>query len=203
MINLANFLLAFFFSFIGTIPPGSINLSIIQLGLEKKINIAWRLALAAAIVEYPYAWLAITFEKIITASPVITDNLQLITAVVMVLLGLFNLISLQKPSAISVKFNQSGFRRGFVLGLLNPLALPFWVGTTAYLRSQQWIDLSTGFQLHAYLLGVSLGALVMLMLFAFLAKRMAFGFQHYKWIKKIPGITLLLLGIYAFVNYLF
>lgn len=46
-----NFLLSFFFSFTGSLTPGTINLSAVQLGLENKAGIAWRLALAGCPVS--------------------------------------------------------------------------------------------------------------------------------------------------------
>jgi threonine/homoserine/homoserine lactone efflux protein len=199
---ITSFLLSLSFSFIGTIPPGTLNLSIIQLGLDKKINTAWRFGIAASIVEYPYAWLAVKFEHLITSSPIITDNIQLITAVVMLTVGALTLWSANKPSDLGEKFKSSGFRRGILLGILNPLALPFWVGTTAYLRGQHWIDLSSTLSLHCYLLGASLGALAVFMLFAYLAQRIVSEFQQSHRVKKIPGYILLALGCYAFIKYL-
>jgi threonine/homoserine/homoserine lactone efflux protein len=202
MAILITFLLAFFFSFIGSIPPATINLSIVQLGLEKKMNIAWRFALAAAIVEYPYAWLAIKFESLITSSPVVVENFQLITAAVMIILGGLNLLSANTPSNFTKKFNDSGFRRGLILGLLNPLAIPFWIGVTAYLKSQHWITLSNSFELHAYLLGVSLGGFSLLILLAAIAKKIIANFEHNTFLKRIPGYVMLALGVYALVAYL-
>lgn len=203
MVALINFSVSLFFSFIGTIPPGTLNLNILQLGLDKKIKIAWRFAMAAALIEYPYAWLAVKFEQLITSSPLIVENIHMITAIVMTLLGIFNLWSARKPSAFSEKFNNSGFRRGLILGVLNPLALPFWVGTTAYLNSQKWIDLTTPLGLHAYLLGVSVGALTLFALVAYLAKKVVSQFQHSSLLKLIPGVILIGLGLYAFIQYLF
>lgn len=205
MIVLINFLVSFFFSFIGTIPPGTLNLSILQLGLENKINVAWRFALAAALMEYPYAWLAVRFEQLITSSPVITENIQLLAAIIMVVLGAFNLWSAGRPSSTSStlsRFNNSGFRRGVVLSILNPLALPFWVGTTAYLNSQKWIDLTTPVGLHSYLLGVALGSLALFILLIYLAKKIISQFRQSELFKKIPGIILIALGVYAFIQYL-
>jgi threonine/homoserine/homoserine lactone efflux protein len=202
MIAVMNFLMAFFFSFIGTIPPGTLNVSILQLGVENKLGMAWRFALAAALVEYPYAWLAVKFERIITTSPLILENIQLITAVVMTLLGIFSLWSARRPSKFSQRFYSSGFRRGLILGVLNPLALPFWLGTTAYLKGQQWIDLTSALQLHSYLFGVSLGALALLMLLAYLAKRVVSNIQDNVLLKVLPGTILLILGIYAFLQFL-
>ncbi|MEO7989055.1 MAG: LysE family transporter [Chryseolinea sp.] len=199
---ITSFLLALSFSFIGTIPPGTLNLSIIQLGLDKKISIAWRFGIAASIVEYPYAWLAVKFEDLITSSPIITDNIQLITAIVMLSVGALTLWFANRPSDLGEKFKSSGFRRGILLGILNPLALPFWVGTTAYLRGQHWIDLSSTLSLHCYLLGAPLGALAVFMLFAYLAQRIVSEFQQSHRVKKIPGYILLALGCYAFIKYL-
>jgi len=196
------FLFAFFFSFIGSIPPGTINLTVLQLGLERKPTVAWRLALAAALVEYPYAFLAIKFESLITASPVIVENFHLITAIVMIVLGATNLLPAKNPSHIAQKFQSSGFRRGIVLGILNPLALPYWIGITAYLKSQSWIRLSSVFELHAYLVGVSLGALSLLGALIYLGKRIGTAFEQNTWIKKVPGLVLLGLGVYALAQYL-
>src|SRR5687767_8270396 len=107
---LLNFLFAFVFSFLGSIPPGTLNLTVLQLGLEKKINVAWRFALAAALIEYPYAWLAVTFEHYITASPMVLENFKLISAIVMIALGVLNIWSAHKPTRFAEKFQQSGFR---------------------------------------------------------------------------------------------
>jgi len=50
---------------------------VLQMGLEHRIKIALRFALAVAIVEYPYAWIAVEFEQLITSSPVVLQNLSL------------------------------------------------------------------------------------------------------------------------------
>ncbi|HEY9047574.1 MAG TPA: LysE family transporter [Ohtaekwangia sp.] len=202
MALIVTFSLAFFFSFIGSIPPGTINLTIVQMGLENRMNIAWRFAIASALIEYPYAWLAVAFEKWITSAPVILENLQLLTAVVMIALGISGLWSVNKPSPLTQKFNASGFRRGIILGVLNPLAVPYWLGITAYMKSQEWIDLSDGWRLQSYLLGVALGSLAILLVFAYLAKKIADRFQQSTLLKKIPGAMLLILGIYSLVQYL-
>jgi threonine/homoserine/homoserine lactone efflux protein len=200
---LQNFFLAFLFSFLGSIPPGTLNLTVLQLGLDKKINIAWRFALAAALIEYPYAWLAVVFKNFITSSPVILDNFKLISAIVMIVLGVFNLWSAKKSTIFMKKFQDSGFRRGIVLSILNPLAMPFWIAVTAYLSVQGWIVLSTDIHLHSYLLGISLGAFALLIMLAYLAKRMVTVFQSQSKIKLIPGLMLLALGLYALIDYLF
>lgn len=196
------FIIGLLFSFLGSIPPGTLNLAVLQLGMEHKVKTAMRFTLAVAIIEYPYAWIAVVFADWITASPVVINNFQLITAVVMTLIGLFSIWSARKPSEFSVRFNDSGFRRGLILSILNPMAIPFWIAYTAFLKSQEWIDLSTQPLLHSYLLGTSVGVAILLTLFAFLAKRLSVYVKDNRIVKLIPGITLLVLGIYAFIQYL-
>lgn len=202
MIYLQVFLVGLLFSFIGSIPPGTLNLCVLQLGLEKKTAAALRFALAVAIIEYPYAWIAVEFEKLITSSPAVIQNFELLTAIVMTIIGVLNIWAAQKPTEFTNRFNESGFRRGLVLSVLNPMAIPFWIGITAYLRAQGWIDLSSSLKLHLYVFGTSVGAMILLTLFTYLAHRLSAYVTQSKLIKLIPGVTLLALGFYAFIRYL-
>lgn len=201
--NLAvTFFLAFAFSFLGSIPPGTLNLTILRLGMERKMNVAFRFALAAALIEYPYAWLALLFEDWITSSPVIVNNFTLISALVMTTLGILTLRSATRATPDAQPVSESGFRKGLVLSILNPLALPFWIGITAYLKGQGWISLSNTPEVHSYLLGISVGAFVLLISVAYLAKQMSVTFSSNPKAKFIPGVILLALGLYALVKYL-
>ncbi len=191
------FFLGFFFSFIGSIPPGTLNVSILQLGLQRKTQVALRFAIAVSIIEYPYAWIGVQFEYWLTSSPVVVENFQVIAAVVMTVLGVANLIPSKKPSGFQKKFSESGFRRGLILSILNPMAIPYWMGFTAYLKAQGWIELSSQSLLHSYVLGTSVGAMALLSLLIFFAQRLAPYVQGSKWIKIIPGLVLLVLGLYA------
>lgn len=203
MIYLQVFIVGLVFSFLGSIPPGTLNLCVLQLGLEKKIGAALRFALAVSIIEYPYTWIAVAFESWITSTPAVTENFQLITAIVMTVIGILNIWSARKPTQLVTKFNESGFRRGLVLSILNPMAIPFWLVVTAYLRAQGWIDLSSAGRLHAYVFGTSVGAMLLLTLFTYAAHRLSGYVTNSKMVKLVPGITLLILGVYAFAKYLF
>lgn len=197
------FIVGFVFSFLGSIPPGTLNLMVLQLGLERKIKTALRFALAVSIVEYPYAWIAVEFEQVITSSPAIMKNFELWGAIIMTSIGVVSLWTVRKPSTLSVKLQDSGFRRGIILSILNPQAIPFWIALTAYLKFQGWIDISTGWRLHSYILGTSVGAMALLTLLALLAKRVASSFKDNRIVRMIPGLVLLSLGILAFIKYLF
>ena len=197
------FFLGFFFSFVGSIPPGTLNVTVLQLGLDRQVKIAFRFALAVSIIEYPYAWMGVQFEYYISTSPVILQNFQLIAALVMTLLGISNLWPSGNPRGFARKFQESGFRRGIVLSLLNPMAIPYWMGFTAYLKVQGWIDLSTVGLLHSYVFGTAVGTLALLSVLIIFAQRLAPYVQGSKWLKIIPGLILLGLGLYAWWQYFF
>lgn len=197
------FLVGFVFSFLGSIPPGTLNLMVLQMGLEHRIKAAIKFALAVAIVEYPYAWIAVEFEQLITSSPMVMQNLQLWGAIIMTTIGVVSLWTVRKPTAISVKLQESGFRRGIILSILNPQAIPFWIALTAYLKYQGWIDIRTGWRLHSYVLGTSIGAFALLSLLIFLAHRVASSFRDNRLLRMVPGLVLLGLGIIGFIRYFF
>lgn len=200
---LSTFGVAFLFSFIGTIPPGTLNLTVIQLGLNQRIDAAWRMAFAAALIEYPYAWVAVGFQDFLSQSLEFRHHFHLISGFVMVALGVINLWASSKRSTFLQRFEASGFRKGIVLSLLNPLAIPFWMAMTAYLKTYGWLNLSDRYEVQAYLIGVCTGTLVLLMSVAFLAGKVVNYFRSDSILKKIPGTVLILLGFYSFAEYIF
>jgi len=185
-------------SFLGSIPPGTLNILVLQLGLENKLKAALRFALAVALVEYPYAWIAVAFEGWVTSSPVVQENFKLLAASVMVLLGLMGLWSARKPTTTTVRLQERGFARGLILSILNPQAIPWWIAITAYLKSQGWIVIDTTARVHAYVLGTALGALALLTLLAFAAQRVSKFIQHSRLIAILPSAVLLALGVFTF-----
>lgn len=188
-------------SFVGSIPPGTLNVLVLQMGLQKKVKQAIRFALAVALVEYPYAWIAVEFEHWIMSSPQLTKNFQLTGAIVMTTIGIFNIRTTRKPTNFSIKFQESGFVKGLILSLLNPQAIPFWIAVTAYLKMQGWIDLSTNLHVHSYVFGTSVGTMVLLTLLATMANRMSDLMNKNRLYQFMPGLVLLVLGIIGFIRY--
>ena len=123
------FVIGFVFSFLGSIPPGTINLSVMQLGLKKQLKGALLFALAATLVEFVYAGVAVKFQMFLTANTVITENLQIVSALAMLALGVFNLSRKTAPGKTS-KTKLTSFQKGTLISLANPLAIPFWLAVT-------------------------------------------------------------------------
>ena len=176
-------------SFLGSIPPGTLNILVLQLGLENKLKAALRFAIAVALIEYPYAWIAVEFESLITSSPAIQQHFKVLAASVMIILGVLGIWTARKPTKVNVKLQESGFVRGLILSILNPQAIPWWIGVTAYLKSEGFVVLDT-----------PIGALALLILLALLAERLSHLVTHNRLLAMAPGIVLLVLGILTLVN---
>jgi threonine/homoserine/homoserine lactone efflux protein len=192
--------MGFAFSFLGSIPPGTINISVMQLSLNRQYWAALRFAMAAALIEYPYVLIAVVFETWITSSPMIIANFQIIGGSVMLLLGVINLWSSVNPSKLTKKLELSGFRKGLLISIANPLAIPFWIGVTAYLKSNGWVD-TTDSAVYLYALAISLGTFVLLALVALLAKKVAPLLQQSQLVKRLPGWAFIGLGLYTLGRY--
>lgn len=198
---LSTFAVAFLVSFIGTLPPGTVNLTIIHLGINHRIRTALIMAVAAALIEYPYTSLAVEFQDFIRSSDLIA-NFKLLGSVLMIAIGIINLLSVRSASGQSARHVDRRSRTGIVLGVLNPVAIPFWIGMTAYIKSRGWVTLSDNMQLHAYLLGVSTGTLAVFIPLACVAQRFVSRFRTSSLLARAPGALMVAMGVYALVEYI-
>ena len=191
------FMVGLIFSFLGSIPPGTINLSVMQLGLKKQMQGALLFTLAAVLVEFVYASMAVKFQMFLTTNTSLTENFQILSALAMLVLGIFNLsrkgIQDSKP-----KPGVDSFKKGILISLANPLAIPFWLAVTAYLQNHQMIHITGNATFFSYILGICAGTFLLLMLVANLATRASQLFQNNFVVYRLPGLIFLGMGLYTF-----
>lgn len=195
-----NFIVSFCCSIAGSLTPGTINLSVLQSGLYGHRRTGQRMALAAGLMEYLYAWLAIRFESIISASIAEFHWFKLIASLVLLTLGLMGIRKQSSPEPSPVA---GGFRKGLLLGVLNPMAMPYWLGIVAYLKSLGWVQFDSWIDVHSFLFGVSLGVVSLL----FIINHTAVSIQQKGWVKSsriaaIPGYVMIVLGLIGFFVWL-
>jgi len=187
----------FAFSFLGSIPPGTINLCVLQLGLQNQMRGVLFFSLAATAVEFIYASLAVEFQMFLSQSTSITDNFQIITALAMIALGAINLSRGSKHKKVQVGQGRRSFRNGVIISAVNPLAIPFWVAVTAYLQNHHLVTLNTSASFWSYIVGICLGTLILLLMVGQMAQR----FQHFQGnllVNKLPGLIFVGMGVYTF-----
>lgn len=196
------FLVSYVVSLLGTIPPATINVTVMQLSLKKKAKSALSLSLGAAIVDTTYAGIAVTIQEFLANQIEITNYFYLLAALVLITLGILSLII--KPATVDVKIDdnqQLGFIKGVLLGLFNPLAMPFWLGVTSYLKLHGLIDLD-GINYWSYVLGVFLGELTLLGGIVKIGKRFQRVSGNRTIVNVIPGIAFLILGTVNLIQWL-
>jgi threonine/homoserine/homoserine lactone efflux protein len=119
----------------------------------------------------------------------------------MIALGVINLLPTLRKTSEKPDLSQSGFRKGLLIGILNPLAIPYWLAITAFLRSEALVTDLDGFALHAYLGGVFLGAFALLAILILLSQKLISSLSSVSLLKKLPGIILLVLGLISLFRY--
>jgi threonine/homoserine/homoserine lactone efflux protein len=202
---LQTLLVAFAISYVGSIPPGTINISVMQLSILKKHRAAIFFALAATIVEFGYAAITVQFHIFLNNNETISSYFQIITAAALIGLGVFNLFSKSTSSSVKIKeelTGRHGFRKGLILGLLNPMSIPFWLAITTYLENDDLIEVHE-FGFWAYLIGLSAGTFCLLLTIDAAGKRFTKVSDNAFLVHKVPGFILLGLGVYFLVKLVF
>ena len=119
----------------------------------------------------------------------------------MLILGIINLWPAKSKGRLRESFAASGFRRGLLISILNPLAIPFWIGVTAFLQYEGWIDLDNS-NMYIYVAGISTGTFLLLLSLSLLANLVAPYVQNSPLVKKLPGLIFLALGGYSMYKFL-
>lgn len=191
-------IVAFLVSYVGSIPPGTVNVSVMQLSILKKHRAAIFFALAASAVEFLYAGITVQFHIYLNTHEVIADYFRIITSLALIGLGIWNLRAKSSSSSIKVDARVTGrygFLRGLILGFLNPMTIPFWLAITTYLENDGLVELAE-YGFWSYLIGLASGTFCLLLTVNALGKRFSKISDNQFLVHKVPGFILLALGFY-------
>lgn len=191
-------LVAFVVSYLGSIPPGTINISVMQLSVSRQRKAALLLGLAASIAEFVYAGATVKFQQFLSESPRLTIVFQVITALALVGLGIYNLFS-KTDSTEYLKVDKlkgrTGFAKGLALGLLNPMTVPFWLVVTNYLVTHNWVDVKNE-NFWAYIIGLASGTFSLLVTVDFLGSKFQKIADNSFIVHRVPGLLFIGMGLY-------
>lgn len=155
-------------NFIGYIPPGNINLTLVQITINRGIKQALQFIVAFSCVEFFFTFF------IMHAADWLHRQIHLDTAIDFVMIVLFGTLGtitwLKRKESPKAKYsNHESIKYGILLGFINPMQVPFWLIAGTYVITHQWID-TNNLSLTIFSAGSAGGAFLCLFLYAEFAK---------------------------------
>ncbi|MGI4727482.1 MAG: LysE family translocator [Janthinobacterium lividum] len=151
-------------NFIGYVPPGNINLTLVQITINRGLRQAVYFICSFSVIEFFFTLL------IMYGASWLSQQMNLSTIIDWVMVVLFTVLGFvtwrnrnEEPS--QNYSDKDSIKYGIILGFLNPMQIPFWLITGTYLITHQWIEASV-FELIVFSFGSALGAFLCLYIYA-------------------------------------
>ncbi|MFC5284932.1 LysE family transporter [Pedobacter alpinus] len=162
---LLTFFVAIVVNFVGYIPIGNINLTAMQISINKGIKQATIFATSFALVEGLFTYILMRFAEWFVSEKDFLSWLEWIMVGIFLLMGTIAYFQSKKEAKPmeDVKKKDS-IRTGIILGVFNPMIIPFWTIGGTYLIANNWIT-TAGFGLIVFAIGASIGSFACLYLF--------------------------------------
>jgi threonine/homoserine/homoserine lactone efflux protein len=198
-----HFLIGMLVSFIGSIPLGSINLSVFQITMNRGTKSGLLFSAGATFVELFYSYIAIRFSAFLLANRDVEFYIQVVAIPTFILLSFYSFRKKRTVSdTLEVKKStgKNDFIEGFLIGLVNPLQIPFWVAYGTYMLSNDWI-VNDAFYLNFFIGGIICGSFLFLSLVVFACQKIERNLNLSRFnMDKIIGIIFLVLAVFQSVK---
>jgi len=162
------FFLGLFSNFIGYIPPGNINLTLVQITINRGLKQALHFIISFSCVEFFFTYFIMHAAKWLSHQVKLNTIIDWVMVVLFGVLGAITWIHRKKPPETNYSEHES-IKYGILLGFLNPMQIPFWMITGTYFITHEWI-LFGKLALVIFSLGSAGGAFLCLFLYAKFAK---------------------------------
>jgi threonine/homoserine/homoserine lactone efflux protein len=208
------FLITFFISFIGSIHPGPLNLSVIQTTLQKSLYAALLMALGGVIPEIIYGYLAVEGVMIFEKYPIVFKVMQWAVVPILLFLGIQQIIAsrqtkkeiTQTDLAPTKSTYKGASTRGFLLSLFNPQLLPYWIVILVNYQNYEFLRISDLSDRIFFVLGASTGAFALNYVYAYIAhtqREKIFKYLNQNRFEQIIGWTFVGMGLLQIVKLVF
>jgi threonine/homoserine/homoserine lactone efflux protein len=118
--------LGFTSSFIGTLPLGMLNLTVLQLSLANRQKQAVALSLGATVIEFVQIGMTLLGMNVLLTIPQLSNIFSLISIPVLVYLAIKNLRKGTTTEGETLA-PKNTFLQGIILGFANVVVYPFWL----------------------------------------------------------------------------
>jgi len=162
------FFITFSAAFLGTMPPGMLNLTALKIRVSKGKKNAYLYTLGVCIIILIQALIGVQVSKYLYNHPEVIDLLMKIAIGVFAILSVYFYASAKKVKDERTKIasdkKRNDFLKGLILASLNMLAIPYYSGINAMWRSSGWIEFNP-VDTTVFVLGASLGTAAVLLFY--------------------------------------
>lgn len=156
------FILGFIATIVGALPPGASNLAVVKTTLEENVQQSLKISYGAGIGEVLLAFMALSFGMAVQDFFNMHLWIQLGVILVFFTVGLYFLRSQQSNKTTSKK-NHSKYLTGFLLSIVNPPVLVYWVVIFSLIGNYATLSVHTSVTvLLLFFVGVFLGKVLTL-----------------------------------------
>ncbi len=192
-------------TFVGAIPLGTVNISVINTTLRVDAHNAMKIALTAGIAEIIISFYALHCSMMVAEFIDMNQWIQVTIAIVLFLIGGFLFFKKKKEETTKKKRKTSEYITGLFLGLLNPPVLIYWIFMISYLNKNAFqLNMNTSLTiLFVFFAGVYLGKLLTLYgysRFSILIKNKVQNIAAI--INRVIGVLLFVIGCVQLVKYM-
>ncbi|MXV50792.1 LysE family transporter [Pedobacter sp. HMF7647] len=161
-----NFLVGLAINFIGYIPLGNINLTVVQLTINRGIRHVMYFIVSFCIIEFFFTYAVMYFADWFSGQKKLIFWLDWILIVILLIMAIITWRSNASEKTADYSKGDS-IKYGVILGFVNPMQIPYWTVWGTYLISHEWIVTNEGSgSLAIFSLGAAVGAFLILYLFA-------------------------------------
>ncbi|RYD89408.1 MAG: lysine transporter LysE [Sphingobacteriales bacterium] len=151
-------------NFIGYIPPGNINLTLVQITINRGFKHAIQFITAFSVIEFFFTFVIMHAAKWLSAQARLDTLIDWVMVILFGTLAVVTWMHRNKPP--KTKYSElASIKYGIMLGFLNPMQIPFWMVTGTYLITHEWI-LEGNFALIIFSLGSAAGSFLCLYFYA-------------------------------------
>jgi threonine/homoserine/homoserine lactone efflux protein len=177
---LLTFIVAIVVNFFGYLPLGNINLTTIQISINKGVKQALVFVLTFSIIEGIVTYILMNFAAYFAEKQDFLHWLGWVLVLVLLIMGTISLVhAYQKPKEQKQVRKRDSIKTGIILGIFNPMIIPYWTIGGTYLIANNWIT-TKGMGLELFAVGAAIGCFISLYLFARFAQylQIKFSFSH-------------------------
>ena len=151
-------------NFIGYIPPGNINLAVVQVTLNRGLKQALQFIIAFSCVEFFFTYFIMHAARWLSGQVHLDTVIDWVMVILFTVLGVITWLHRKKPPETNYSERDS-IKYGILLGFLNTMQIPFWMITGTYLITHEWIE-DGRIALVIFSIGSAAGAFLCLFLYA-------------------------------------